>query len=649
LAFLGVNGTDVLTFPTIPANWYAVNVTNNIISNNVAGWDGAGISLLDALNVNIVNNTIASNDTTASSGMLFNTLGAPLASSQGPCSTHNPDGSCATAVTTSTRQPAGVVAIQNSSPMTANLPATVVCPAGHFNPSGTGAATNGSCRSTSYPVLYNNVIWKNRTFNISVGGLGTGPLNQQNVVALLPTLNQPIVPAMTANGGGVIVTGGTGACVAEPAFASGTGGYWDIGVRGDTGPTNHASGVQLTPTWSVLTDISGATGYSGTALHNTASDPTLLRQYCDGARVPPENGGLGYNVPPGIADATVPNPIFNLTPAATVDEGNNWINIAWGPLSLSNPSTVAPAGTTATPLGNYGPAAGSPVANYIPSTASTYAAAPSLDFYGSARKTNNAVDAGAVELVGGGGGATAVLNVTPTSLTFASTPVGGTSATQNLTLHNTGTAGATGIGVAVTAPFSRVTTGAFPAGASNCGTTLAAGSNCTVKVAFTPTAVGPANGTATFTANVTVSGSPVGLTGTGVAAVVAATLTPTSHAFGNATRGCTTGLFGTCPGQVFTLTNTGNVTLTGITQGAISGTNAADFPVFRLTSTCGPGGGGQLLGQTTLAPGTSCVITVQFAPTTAVTDPAGAKGPATLSVTDAAGTQTSAPLTGTAQ
>ncbi len=335
------------------------------------------------------------------------------------------------------------------------------------------------------------------------------------------------------------------------------------------------------------------------------------------------------------------------TPAATVDEGNNWINIAWGPLSLSNPSTVTAPGTIATPLGNYGPATGSSVTNYIPSTATVqYAAAPSLDFYGSARKTNSAVDAGAVELVGGGGGATAVLNVTPTSLTFASTPVGGTTATQNLTLHNTGTAGATGIGVAVTAPFSRVTTGAFPAGAPNCGTTLAAGSNCTVKVAFTPTAVGPANGTATFTANVTVSGSPVTLTGTGVAAVVAATLTPTSHAFGNATRGCTTGLFGTCPGQLFTLTNTGNVTLTGITQGAISGTNAADFPVLRPTSTCGPGGGGQLLGQTTVAPGASCVITVQFAPPTG--DTAGAKGPATLSVTDAAGTQTSTPLTGNA-
>jgi len=125
---------------------------------------------------------------------------------------------------------------------------------------------------------------------------------------------------------------------------------------------------------------------------------------------------------------------------------------------------------------------------------------------------------------------------------------------------------------------------------------------------------------------VAVSGSPVGLTGTGVAAVVAATLTPTSRNFGNATRGCTLA----CPAQVFTLTNTGNVPLTGITQGTISGTNAADFPVFRLTSTCGPATGGQLAGQTTLAPGSMCVITVRFAPPTG--DTTGAKGPATLSV-----------------
>ncbi len=640
LRLQNVNGTDVLTFPASPTrsngvpNWYQVSVTNNIIANNVAGWDGAGISLLDALNVNIINNTIVDNDTTASSGVLFNTLGAPIASSQGPCAgARNPDGTCPTAVTASTPQPAGIVAIQNSSNMTANLPATITCPAGHF----AGTATNGSCRTVSYPELFNNVIWQNRVFNISVGALGTGPLNQQNVVALVPTLNQPAADGTTANGGGTIVTGGTGACV------SGAN-YWDIGVRGDTGPDNHGSGVTLAPSYSVLTDVSAASGYSGVTLHNTGVNPTVLSQYCNGSRVPPENGGLGYDVPPGIADATVPNPIFNLTPAATVDEGNNWINMAWGPLSLSNPSVVAAAGTVAVPLGNYGPAAGSSVINLIPSSATTqYGAAPTFDFFGAARKTNNAVDAGAVEFTGGGGGA-AVLSVTGGPVVFTSQPTGTTSGNQTLTLHNTGTATGTGIAVVVATTSTPTTPNQFARSGGTCIATLNAGATCTITITFSPTSTGAKTGTVTVTANVAVSGSPVALSGTGVAPVITASLTPTSHAFGNATRGC--GMF-TCPAQVFMLTNTGNVTLTGITQGTISGTNAADFPVFRTTSTCGPAGGGQLAGQTTLTPGTSCVITVRFAPPSG--DTAGAKGPATLSVTDAAGTQISTPLTGTAQ
>jgi hypothetical protein len=144
----------------------------------------------------------------------------------------------------------------------------------------------------------------------------------------------------------------------------------------------------------VLTSITGYPG-GGTGFRaNSASNPTVVNQYCNGSRVPPENGGLGYQVPPGISDATVPNPIFNLTPAATVDEGNNWINIGWGPLAMASP-----ASTTGTPLGNYAPAAGSPVISYITPTnsATTYNAAPTTDFFGTLRKSNNAVDVGAVE------------------------------------------------------------------------------------------------------------------------------------------------------------------------------------------------------------------------------------------------------------
>ena len=103
------------------------------------------------------------------------------------------------------------------------------------------------------------------------------------------------------------------------------------------------------------------------------------------------------------------------------------------------------------------------------------------------------------------------------------------------------------------------------------------------------------------------------------------------------------------PVQVFVLTNTGDVPLTGVTQGVLGDASALDYFVVRLFSTCGPPGNGQLLGQTTLAVapalGSSCVITVQFRPQAAPA-PTGLKA-ATISVTSAAGTQTSI-LTGTA-
>ncbi|HEX8783439.1 MAG TPA: hypothetical protein VF764_08715, partial [Steroidobacteraceae bacterium] len=365
LRLQNVNGTDMLTFPTLPNNWYHVVITNNIITNNVAGWDGAGISLQDAVNTDIVNNTIMSNDTTASSGVLFNTLGAPLASSQGPCpGGTNAQGTCLTPVTTSTPQPAGIVSIQHSSQLTSNLPATIVCPTGHFQ--GTNA-TNANCRTVSYPLLYNDVVFQNRTFNITVGGLGTGSLNQQNVVALVPTLSQPIADGTTPNGGGVVITGGTGACV------SGAN-YWDLGVRGDrTTAPNSGSGFALSPVNSFVTS-----GYSGNG--NSTANPSIIRPYCNGSRVPPECtlaqgcGGLnGFGVPPGIADAVTPNPVFSLVPSATVDEGDNWINVSWGPLSFTNPAILGPAppgGTTGNYgggplLGDYSLTSASPAANHI--------------------------------------------------------------------------------------------------------------------------------------------------------------------------------------------------------------------------------------------------------------------------------------------
>jgi len=430
---------------------------------------------------------------------------------------------------------------------------------------------------------------------------------------------QPTTPATTTNGlgGAVIVTGGTGACTPVNVAAN----YWDIGVRGDTTPTDHTTThVTLAPQYSVLTSTAGYTTLGPLTLHNVSDNPRLLSEYCNGSRPPPEFQSLGYQVPPGVADATVPNPVFNLTPAATVDEGNNWVNISWGPLALTNVVNNVT-------LFNFNPASDSSVINLVPSNASTYSdvlggggANPfngrdliSLDYYGNPRKTNNNIDAGAVEFVPP---PVVAANVSGGPLSFGNVPVTTTSATQNLTLHNTGNVQLTGITISVTGPFVQVNSGGFPGGAPNCTATLAAGSNCTIKVAFQPTAVGAANGTVAITSNAVVAGSPVGLSGTGLAAVIAATLTPTSWT-PTGTRGCTTGIAGiggTCPGQTFLLTNTGNVPLTGIVQGAVTGANVIDFPVTRLTSTCGPGGGGQALGLTSLNPGSTCQVVVRFAP-----------------------------------
>jgi hypothetical protein len=403
--------------------------------------------------------------------------------------------------------------------------------------------------------------------------------------------------------------------------------YWDIGLRGDHGPGNHSSGVTFAPQASVLTSTTGYAGGGSGFRGNTAfTGAGVVRQYCNGSRIPPEApgaGGLWYQVPPGTNETNVPVPVFNLTAGATVDEGNNWINISWGPLSLVNPSNQ-------NVLADYSLASGSNAIGYITAanSSTTYATAPANDYFENPRKTNGSVDIGAVEF---NGLASAVLTVTGGPLAFGNVVTGTTSSSRTLTLQNSGSAGATGIALAFSSP-----TFARPAGSAGgtCGTTLAAGSNCTINVVFSPTAAGTVNQTLTITANVAVNGSPVGLSGTGVAAVVSASLAPSSW-----NTSCT-GALGcgalTGPMQVFTLTNTGNVSLTGITQATLGGTNSNQWTVVRFLSTCGPSGNGQLLGQTSLAPGAACAVTVRFTPTTA-----GAKGPATLSVSDAAGTQSS--------
>lgn len=143
------------------------------------------------------------------------------------------------------------------------------------------------------------------------------------------------------------------------------------------------------------------------------------------------------------------------------------------------------------------------------------APAPATDYDDAARDTipDAGADEKAVVL-------TSNASVAPTTLTFGSRFVTTTSPVQTVTVTNSGAGPLTGITVSASTGFAR----AGGANGGTCGSTLDAGASCTVGVTFTPTGVGAANGTLTIGADATVTGSPVALTGTGVAVPVPAVI-----------------------------------------------------------------------------------------------------------------------------
>jgi Abnormal spindle-like microcephaly-assoc'd, ASPM-SPD-2-Hydin len=203
-----------------------------------------------------------------------------------------------------------------------------------------------------------------------------------------------------------------------------------------------------------------------------------------------------------------------------------------------------------------------------------------------------------------------VVTLTPTSLVFAKTVVGTTTTAKSVTVANTGSSTLNISSIVVSGDFAPATS------TKPCGSTLAAGANCIIKVTFTPTQLGARTGNITITDNASNSPQTVPLSGTGIPPVA---LTPGRATYASQTVGTTS-----LP-KTFTLKNSQSVTLNSI---VISTTG--DFSVS--TTTCGA----------SLAAKTNCTIKVVFKPT-AVGTRTGK-----LSVTDSASNspQTSS-LTGT--
>ena len=220
------------------------------------------------------------------------------------------------------------------------------------------------------------------------------------------------------------------------------------------------------------------------------------------------------------------------------------------------------------------------------------------------------------------------ISLTPTALSFSAAPIGTTSVAHAVLVTNSGNAPLLVSRIAITsnnAPVGvqgAVTDFALSATSQpdTCtGNSVVAGTTCSFAVVFDPSATGARSSTLTLYANVTGGQATLPLTGTATAAP-AVTLSPTSLSFPLTTLAATSAV------QNVVLANTGGTTV------AVSGLSltGADFQI--TFSSCGR----------SLAPSTSCTISVVFAPQTT-----GART-GTLTATDALGTQT-VTLAGTAQ
>ena len=197
--------------------------------------------------------------------------------------------------------------------------------------------------------------------------------------------------------------------------------------------------------------------------------------------------------------------------------------------------------------------------------------------------------------------------LSPANLVFSPQVVNTTSSYQLIQLYNTSNGSITvsqlaGVNFGSSSEFG-VSVNYY--GDACSGTTLTPGATCYVGIQFTPSATGSRSGTLVFPITYgdgTTGSLTAALTGSGVAQVNKAVLTPANLAFTDQVLGTTSAL------QVESLTNSGNV---AFTVGAVAGTNYGSGQEFWVYSS---NPGYDSCSGTTVQPGSSCSVYVVFTP-----------------------------------
>lgn len=375
---------------------------------------------------------------------------------------------------------------------------------------------------------------------------------------------------LTNTGSTTLVITGIAALAASGNFdcttASGSGNFpCSIPASGGCGSTLAAS-----------SSCTIAVSFAPTTLGPLTSTLTIAGNMAANLTMPLSGTGIA---PPTftVTPASLPfadTPVGSTSAALSVSVGNTGssaINIS--SLSVTAPFAVYSNGITS------GNGCGSSVAagyscnillSFTPTTAGSFSGTMTL-----------VDDAGTQTITLTGTGLAAPTDtLSPTALSFAATPIGQSSATQFVTLSNSGGAQLTEVTFSVSGPFQI---------SNYCSYNVAGESQCSVGVVYAPTAVGTQSGTLTETDELPSSGKTVALTGTGVQAG-SITATPAILSFTEKTVGATTAA------QAITITNSGGATISNL------GFTLSNTSFVLGTTTCG----------TTLAAGAACTLPVTF-------------------------------------
>lgn len=442
-----------------------------------------------------------------------------------------------------------------------------------------------SLRGAGTPQILNNIITDN---TISPGGDGGAIASN----AASPTISGNIIQRNSVfnDGGGISIFNSADATITQNLItdnhATGNGGgiFWGV-PSGDRGPI------------AVNNTIAGNTATNGSAIYSQGfvANVQIYNNILVGSNGVPalDCDGTFSSTSPILAnnDAFFSGASGFAGTCATASGTNGNVSV--------DPQFVDSFG------GNYHLQATSPVIDAGNNAAPNL---PVMDLdgnpriaFGSASTCSDTVDLGAYEFVLV---TTPAATLSPASLDFGIQPVGTTSASQQFTL--TATQGCVSA--------SSITTSGDFTQTNNCSSPLGTGNSCAIQVSFAPTVRGSRTGSLSITAN----GSPLASSLSGQGGFASTSFSPVSVSFGNQRVQTTSAA------QTVTLTNAGNIGLQ-ISGISISGP-------FSQSNTC----------PATLAAGTSCTMSVTFAPVAI----RAASGALTLSSNNSSSPD-NVPLTGT--